>query len=78
MGGYAAGLGNGGGNTGGAGNLPLIPGTYDRFELTRDFCSKNIVQVDCFRDNVKLLTIALTYDLDDDLIKVEETFVGPV
>ena len=77
MGGYAAGLGSGGGNTGGAGNLPLIPGTFDRFDLTRDSITKSVVQIDCYRDNVLLLTLALTYDIDDDLIKVEETFVGP-
>lgn len=76
MGGYSAGLGSGGANTGGASNLPLIPGSYDQFELERDPITKDVIQVDCFRDTVLLLRLSLAYDIDGDLISVIEVPVG--
>lgn len=56
----------------GQAQLPLIPGSYDDIVLTYDPISQNLIQAKFYRVAVLILTLDLSYDINDNLIEVKE------
>jgi hypothetical protein len=76
MSGWVPGGVGSGGSTGpvqpGSPQLPFIPGSYDDIKLAYDPISQNLIQVQCYRLNVLIVELSLSYDINDNLVEVEQ------
>lgn len=53
-------------------NIQSTSSNWDRIELGRDECTSNLTNIKYYLDTVLQRELALTYDIDGDLIVIEE------